>query len=92
MNASQRGANQINPSLGLKPLICNLISGGCLGHEDTQQGQGLLYREIRAFGHSLGFDQQSHQGNRMSVCFSVCVFVWLGGICAVLILVRVDAR
>lgn len=58
--SSQRGANQINPSLGLEPLICNLISGGCLGHEDTQQGQGLLYREICAFGHSLGFDQQSH--------------------------------
>lgn len=60
LSISQRGANQINPSLGLKPLICNLISGGCLGHEDTQQGQGLLYREICAFGQSRGFDQQSH--------------------------------
>lgn len=60
MRASQRGANQINPSLGLEPLICNLISSGCLGHEDTQQGQGLLYREICAFGRSLGFDQQPH--------------------------------
>lgn len=54
-------ANPINPSLGLEPLICNLISGGRLGHEDTQQGQGLLYGEICAFGRNLRFGQQSRR-------------------------------
>lgn len=75
MSASERGANQINPSLGLKPLICNLISGGCLGHEDTQQGQGLLYREIYEFWHSPGFDQQSHPALEQD---TVCVCMLLG--------------
>lgn len=58
---------QINPPPDLEPLICNFISDWCVGHEDTLEGQGLLYREL----HILSLAHPAQPQDMMSASFSL---------------------